>query len=689
MKRWIFCCLSLLLVGTALAQTPADSVSRSEAIDSVVVTARKPLMIYKQTGNIAVNIEQLKYAPLFAGEKDIFKFLQLLPGVSAGKDGMSGLLVRGGSNDQTLILYDDVPIYNQAHAYGILSIFSGETVQSAEVSKGYISPAYGSRLSALTQIRTRDGDRQDHRQSLTVGTLSLAGTVDGPIVRNKGSYLVSARYFFPEAVLALVGNAVRFGFYDLTGKLSYDIHPDHTLSLGVYSGDDHMANKEDYARNEYGWGNTTASLRLESRWNDNLRSSVVAYYTYLQNRQESEYEDDDFKNWGKTTYKTHEFGARLTFDQRLIKAWSLEYGANISHQRFMPMHSKGYVNGQHKERGYSSEQLVSVAIPSNSSLTDCRFVCPDGPTAVSGALFLNNRFQWGGWRADVGIRGAMYDNSEQTRFAVEPRAQLAYDFGNDNAIWLSGTINSQALVQYNRYYYSMPIDFWTPFRDGKLQHAWQVALGGRARLRENLTLSLEGYYKRMRNLPLIYDSDDFLLGRGGFVYGTGRAWGLEIMLQRQTERLSLTVSYTYTNSRRSSEGVSYPFEYDVPHDFNTFLSYDVLKRPGRRHTFTFNMSWRSGLPYRLTNESYPDTNGNPIVGITAYPSMRMRNYFRSDISYNMERRKRNGVRNWQFSIINWTWHKNPVCIYPYQGTYKATVLVPIMPSVSYTRTFGK
>lgn len=665
MKRWIFCCLSLLLVGTALAQTPADSVSRSEAIDSVVVTARKPLMIYKQTGNIAVNIEQLKYAPLFAGEKDIFKFLQLLPGVSAGKDGMSGLLVRGGSNDQTLILYDDVPIYNQAHAYGILSIFSGETVQSAEVSKGYISPAYGSRLSALTQIRTRDGDRQDHRQSLTVGTLSLAGTVDGPIVRNKGSYLVSARYFFPEAVLALVGNAVRFGFYDLTGKLSYDIHPGHTLSLGVYSGDDHMANKEDYARNEYGWGNTTASLRLESRWSDNLRSSIVAYYTYLQNRQESEYEDDDFKNWGKTTYKTHEFGARLTFDQRLTRAWSLDYGANISHQRFMPMHSKGYVNGQHKERGYSSEQLVS------------------------GALFLNNRFQWGGWRADVGIRGAMYDNSEQTRFAVEPRAQLAYDFGNDNAIWLSGTINSQALVQYNRYYYSMPIDFWTPFRDGKLQHAWQVALGGRARLRENLTLSLEGYYKRMRNLPLIYDSDDFLLGRGGFVYGTGRAWGLEIMLQRQTERLSLTVSYTYTNSRRSSEGVSYPFEYDVPHDFNTFLSYDVLKRPGRRHTFTFNMSWRSGLPYRLTNESYPDTNGNPIVGITAYPSMRMRNYFRSDISYNMERRKRNGVRNWQFSIINWTWHKNPVCIYPYQGTYKATVLVPIMPSVSYTRTFGK
>ena len=665
MRKLLAGCLALCIPALLTAQTPADSISRTETIDSVVVTARRPLMVYKQTGNIAVDIEQLKYAPLFAGEKDIFKFLQLLPGVSAGKDGMSGLLVRGGSNDQTLILYDDVPIYNQAHAYGILSIFSGETVQSAEMSKGYISPAYGSRLSALTQIRTREGDRRNHRQSLTVGTLSLAGTLDGPIKRDKGSYLISARYFFPEAVLAIADNAVRYGFYDVTGKLTYDIHRNHTLSLGIYSGDDHMKNKEDHAENGFGWGNTTASLRLESRWNDNLRSSVVAYYTYLQNRQETKFKDDGFSNWGKTTFKTHEFGARMTFDQRLSHIWMLEYGAAFSHQRFEPMHTKSIINGQHKNRGYSSEQLVS------------------------GALFLNNRFQWGGWRADVGVRGAVYDNSEQTKYAVEPRAQLSYDFGRDNAVWLSGTINSQALVQFNRYYYSMPIDFWTPFRDGRLQHAWQVSLGGRAKLHENLTLSVEGYYKRMRNLPLIYDSDDFLLSNGGFIYGTGRAFGIEAMLQYQTERLSLTASYTYTDSRRRSDGVTYPFEYDVPHDFNAFVSYDVVKRPGRKHTFSLNVAWRSGLPYRLTNESYPDTDGNPIIGITAYPTMRMRNYFRADVSYNMERRKRNGVRNWQFSIINATWHKTPVSIYPYRGSYKATVLIPIMPSVSYTRTFGK
>ena len=119
MIRQFAASLLLLLPTFVLAQSPPDSVARSVAIDSISVTARKPLMVFRQTGNIGVDVEQLKYAPLFAGEKDIFKFLQLLPGVTAGKDGMSGLLVRGGSNDQTQILYDDVPIYNQAHASAV------------------------------------------------------------------------------------------------------------------------------------------------------------------------------------------------------------------------------------------------------------------------------------------------------------------------------------------------------------------------------------------------------------------------------------------------------------------------------------------------------------------------------------------------------------------------------------------
>ena len=174
MRKLLAGCLALRIPALLTAQTPADSISRTETIDSVVVTARRPLMVYKQTGNIAVDIEQLKHAPLFAGEKDIFKFLQLLPGVSAGKDGMSGLLVRGGSNDQTLILYDDVPIYNQAHAYGILSIFSGETVQSAEMSKVlHIArlrlPTFGLDADSHTRGRPTESPPVAHGGNLVVG----------------------------------------------------------------------------------------------------------------------------------------------------------------------------------------------------------------------------------------------------------------------------------------------------------------------------------------------------------------------------------------------------------------------------------------------------------------------------------------------------------------------------------------
>ncbi len=634
-------------------------------IDSITVVARKPLMTFKKTGNISIDIDQLKYAPLFGGEKDIFKFLQLMPGVNAGKDGMSGLLVRGGSNDQTLILLDDVPIYNQAHAFGIVSIFSGEVIKSADVSKGFISPAYGSRLSAITQISTRDGNYEKHQQSLTVGTLSLSATVDGPIIRNKGSYLISGRYFLPGAILPLVGAPIRFGFYDATAKIAYNIHKQHKISANFYIGSDKMHNKDQQDWNGFSWGNTTTSIRLESNWSERFNSSAIVYYTYLQNKQESVYKSDqeNIKNWGRTTFKTHEIGAKLIFNNRLSNIYLINYGANFSQQRFFPMKTTASVNGEEKEKSYPSGQLSS------------------------GALFFNNNIQLGELSTQIGVRAAFYDNSKKRAFSIEPRAQLSYDFRNNYQMWVSATMNSQALVQFPRYYYSMPIDFWAPFEGEKLQHSWQITLGARKKLKNNLTVSIETFYKNMRNLPLIYDSDDFLLGNGGFVYGKGTAYGAEMMLQYQTGLLSLISSYTYTRSERNSNGVCFPFEFDIPHDFNAFASYDIIKQNSRKHTLSLNVSWHSGLPYRLTDESYPDFEGNPIIEITPYPSMRMKNFFRTDISYNMEKRKKNGTRNWQISLVNATYHKNPVNIYPKRGSYKATMLIPIIPSFSYTRTF--
>ena len=174
MRKLLAGCLALCIPALLTAQTPADSISRTEAIDSVVVTARRPLMVYKQTGNIAVDIEQLKYAPLFAGEKDIFKFLQLLPGVSAGKDGMSGLLVRGGSNDQTLILYDDVPIYKSGaclrHPLDIQRRNGpiGRGVERLHITRLRV-PAFGLDADSHTRGRPTESPPVAHGGNLVVG----------------------------------------------------------------------------------------------------------------------------------------------------------------------------------------------------------------------------------------------------------------------------------------------------------------------------------------------------------------------------------------------------------------------------------------------------------------------------------------------------------------------------------------
>ena len=416
-----------LMPADAVARMLPDSVARPVAIDSVAVTARNPLPTNRPTGHTPVAGAPLQDAPHFAVSKVIVTLLTLLPGLAAGRAAMPALAVARGRNDQTQILYDDVPIYNQAHAYGLLSIFSGETVQSAEIAKGYISPAYGSRLSALTQIRSREGDRCRHGQSLTVGTLSLGATVDGPLVRGRGAYLVSGRYFFPEAALAIARRPVRFGFHDFTARLTYDVHRRHTLTLGAYTGDDRMRNADREASNRFGWGNTTASLRLHSRWSETLNSTAIVYYTFLYNRQQSRFHSDDVTNEGKTTFQTHELGARLTFDQRISDSYSLEYGANFSTQRFQPMHTRARVNGKRQETRYPSSELVS------------------------GALFVSNRLQWGRWRLDAGLRGAPYAAGGKRAFTCEPPAQLACDLGQDRPEWLSATFNSQSLAQFNRY----------------------------------------------------------------------------------------------------------------------------------------------------------------------------------------------------------------------------------------------
>ncbi|MFA6326007.1 MAG: TonB-dependent receptor, partial [Bacteroidales bacterium] len=587
-------------------------IQRLNEMAEVVITGKTPIASFSKAGEIKVNVSQLKYAPLFFGEQDVFKFLQILPGVLAGKDGMSGLLVRGGSSDQTQIVLDDIPLYNQSHAFGIVSIFSGESIKSADIYKGYISSGYGGRLSALTSVRLRDGNRYEHKQALNIGTVTVSTTLEGPIVRERGSYLFSARYFLPELFMKVwfkYLNAkksttdIDYSFYDLTGKLVYDLSKKNTLFLSLYSGQDgfHMGAKNgetDFISKhnaDFGWGNTIASLRLNSKLSNKIFSNTTLYYSRLTSQQNTAFkslqntlpEDSLLLAYSEIKSQVHELGGRFAVEHTINHHYCLSYGLNASHYTFMPLNSSRRINGQATDLEYRQESMISAA------------------------FYIDNSLKFGATEMNIGIRGSIYHKPdalpEKWVFIPEPRFRISYGPSRQWSVWGSVTRNSQALTQFYRYMFSMPVDFWAPYPGEKVQTSEQVSIGGQYHMKSGLSLTAEAYYKWQNNLPLIFDSDDFLTGDGGYVSGKGKIFGVEAMLQYNHNRFNASFSYTFARSQREAADMLYSFEYDVPHNMNCFVYYDLIKRPGRRHTFSINICWHTGYPFRISQEVYPAT----------------------------------------------------------------------------------
>lgn len=663
-------------------------------VDDVVVQGGTKLSTLQNLGVVSMNINQLKLMPSFMGEQDVFRFMQLMPGVSSGKEGSSELNIRGGSSDQTQILLDDVPIYNQSHAFGLVSIFSGEAIKSAELFKGYSSPMYGGRLSGVASLYMRDGNKYEHKQALQLGTTTLSATLEGPLKKGKGSYLFSGRQFTPYLLMQGVyacltkANATLplFNFYDITGKLSYDVGKNNSLYLSFYKGNDAFGSsfwnsERDYDTGKYKhlskskagirWGNTIASLRWNSVLNNKLFMNNSVYYSFLGNDKFSDFSSDKEKYHYDARIKSQmqEVGLKSNFDYSVTSNYKITYGASVAQQFFKPQISSYNRDGAINKIEYGKRDLLSVA------------------------AYINNNFTYRKIDVNVGLRVGMYDNSEDVVYSVEPRLSLSYNIDPQSSLWISYANNAQPLFSLNKYYFSIPIDYWVPFSGKKIQRSNQVSLGYRKSFNGVLDLSAEVYYKRSHNTSLVYDSDDFLLGEGGVDMAKGRAYGAEISLQYTKNRFSFMASYTYSKSENEVDGRRIPFIFDTPHDVNLLAMYNVLKRPNRNHTLSLNISYKTGLPYALSNESYKDISNadywqdQTITNFPKYPNTRLTDFFRADISYSMEKKMRNGTRTWQISLLNASGYNNPYVVYKTGEKYKAMTLIPILPSFSYKRTF--
>ncbi len=693
-KKYLFflLCLSILPVSAQLTSLK-DTISLNE----VVLNERSKNIDSRGLGNMRINMEQLKISPLFLGERDIIKTLQFLPGVSAGMEGSSQLNIRGGTNDQTLYLLDDIPVYNQSHTFGLFSIFNTDAIKSVDLYKGGIPTQYGDKLSGVVSVALKDGDFKQFHNSASLGILAGTFASEGPIIKDHLSYVFTGRRSFVDllynGIMSIAGGqggGAMMAFYDINGKMTWKINSNNHLSWQIYSGYDDLygmvTGKDEYNKEShsekfgYGWKTDMTALRYNGKLTPSLKLTGNLYYTSLNNfnRVISKFSTPDVKQ-KRESFKSsllNEIGGKIAFEQKTGANNTFFYGLEGANQIYVPDYI--YKQENNSEVVYNSGQLKLFKL--------------------SGYLYDEYRYKQ--WFFSLGLRSSLYNNWKKKIFAVEPRVKVNTFIGEKNKLMLAYDRMYQPIHTVNEMNYNIKADYWVPYQEDNLPHSNQVSIGWKNFTNSNFSFSIEAYYKSMNNLLLIKNLENYIDFHTDFETGYGRSMGAEFLLEYSKDRFTSWVSYTLSKSNRTFGNRTYPFKYDAPHSFSAFVSYMVLHNEKISHTFSLNSQAKTGYPYYVPEISYPglglptlsnayrrDINIYSVDYIPQYPNIRIRNFFRLDANYTVERPYKNGTLSWQFSLLNVTNRENPYAVYKRDGKYKAIVLIPIFPSVSVKRCF--
>ena len=667
-------------------------------LGEVVVEHKRSVLRSKGLGHLQMDLGQLHKTPLFLGERDVIKAMQFLPGVSSGIEGSSSLNIRGGTNDQTLYLMDDVPVYNQNHTFGLLSIFNPDVLHTADLYKGGIPAMYGNRLSGVANIHLKDGNMRKHNQSISVGLLSGAIHLEGPVLKDKLSYLVSARRSFLDLITrGIIGlsdhssGMEMFAFHDVNMKTTWNMNNKTSISLQFYSGfDDLYGMNKDHSSDDgskyndkfgFGWKSMMTSLRLTSSLSSNMYLSSNLYFTNLNNfkyfQQENTSSHDNMKLKNNIFSNLEEFGLKSKIEHKLNNNNTLFYGIDLSRQYFEPDNMEKTVDKNKITYGTDRLNLKTIGV------------------------FVFDELTFADWMLGIGLRGSAYSSRNKTLFTVEPRVKVSKLLGDKNKIMLAYDYTTQPIHSLYEMTYTVQCDFWVPFQESKLPVAQQYSIGWKNYTTSNLTISLEAYWKDMKNLLRIDNLEYYIDYHDSYTIGKGRSRGLEFMAQYDYEKLSTWLSYTLSKSTRTFDNGKQPFKYDSPNDVSAFVGYDVYKKNDRKNAVSLNMQYRTGIPYYIPSVDLPSIglpsyeNGYVYNGFSSLnyipksSNTRLPDYFRVDINFTMEKKLKKGGRNiWQFSLLNATGHVNPYAIYNGgDGHYKAFLLIPFMPSFSYKRGF--
>ena len=681
-----------------------------------------------QMSQIDLTMDKIKNIPALLGEADLLKAIQLLPGIQSGGEGSTGLYVRGGGPDQNLILLDGAPVYNVSHLFGFFSVFNPDAIKNVSIFTGGFPARYGGRLSSVIDIAMKDGNQKDFTVDATVGIIASKLTIEGPIKKNKSSFIISGRRTYLDILAQPLIRAAAQGdgtggyfFYDLNGKVNYTINSHNRIYLSGYTGKDKF-----YARGEdkydtgieqvtenydyyLGWGNLTGTLRWNHQFNDKLFSNLSLIYTKFNFSIGEQLKRKTVDDNGTTIENdvlnfqsgVHDYTAKYDFDWIPAPKHFFKFGVAYTYHQF---NTGAFQYQSHID----NNAIFDTTVGSKPIYSNEGYAYIEDDWQISARL-----------KANIGLHYSADYVNEKLYSHPEPRLSLRYLLNENISIKASFCTMQQYIHLLANSNIGLPTDLWVPATDKvPAQKSWQPALGYSQSFKlheQECEWTLEGYYKQMDGVIDYLGGANFLSTTETWeekvAVGHGWSYGAEIFIQKKTGRFTGWFGYTLSWSMRQFDDINfgkiYPYKYDRRHDIEIVGTYKLNDNCDIGITWVYGTGNAITLPIAkyydggknsLLNIINGDLNGygyyyNDIEYYGEKNSTRMKAYHRLDIGFNWHKKKKWGERTFTLGIYNVYSRMNPYFYYlgyDNKGNpqYEMISLFPIIPSVSYSLHFN-
>lgn len=660
-------------------QTLNLSLKTNGALQEVVVRAnhsgtnriRSP-----QMGLEKLNMGQINMVPVIMGERDILKTITLMPGIKSGGEGNAGFFVRGGAADQNLILLDEATVYNASHLLGFFSTFNSDAIKDVGIYKGGGMPAeYGGRLSSVLDVKMNDGNNQNFTVQGGLGLIASRLKVEGPIVKDKGSFMVSARRTYVDLFLKASSdstvNSSKLYFYDLNAKANYHFNDRNTLYFSGYFGKDVLGVQDIFGTD---WGNSTATLRFNHLFSNKLFSNtslIFSNYSYVVQQFQNE---DDFK----IKSQIRDWNLKEDFQYDLGNKHSLKFGLYVLHHQISPGEIKASANSSFNDIevedrfGYEAAVYLSDEWKASDKLTLLFGLRMNGMFVLGPGTFKT-------YYADgtvSAVNTLESGSSLKSYFNPEPRFSASFLLNERQSVKFSYGRNTQNIHLLTNSTSSTPTDVYVMSSNNvKPEIADQLSAGYYRNFgNDNYEFSTEAYYKWMQNQIDYKDGAQLLVNsevESLLTYGSGRAYGVELLVKKKRGRFNGWVGYTLSRTERKFDAINngsyYPARQDKTHDLSLVGIYKLNKR------WSFSSSFIYGTGNAVT---FP-TGKYSLNGLTMYSYSERNGYrlpatHRLDIGATLEGKEYKRFHSsWTFSVYNVYGYQNPYAI-----TFRDSKTVP-------------